>query len=186
MLNKISVLLLILLGLFFSQSTFAEIKLDSKYSGSDIFFVDNIRISTTATSIDDVNPSTQIKSNRALVGNDSVNEINSKDSIIYYMAHIGVINPSKKKYNVKITCKNAEGKVVLVGEVQRTFSGYTNKLGENILHVYEQTLGLYWKPNALINGQNFPLETGDYYIILMVENTILGITKFHYEKLDKI
>ncbi|CAM2766828.1 hypothetical protein [Legionella worsleiensis] len=108
----------------------------------------------------------------------------NKDSIIFYFAVIGVINPTKKMYDVKIVCVDSKGNPVLQGTVKRSLKEFTRHVGGDIIKGYTQTLGMDPKPGAMVKDQIVPLKDGDYYINLYFENQLIGITKFHYSVID--
>lgn len=156
-------------------------------ANKDIVYVDRMLISTSATPIRVTDPVTQLKSDKVIQGNDSIERITSKDKIIYYVANIGVINPAKKYYHVKIICVDSNGNTVITGKVKRLLSGFSYQVGGETIKGYEQTLGLDPKPGAMIKGQLIPLESGhDYFIKLFVENKLVGLTKFNYEVIPVI
>jgi len=125
---------------------------------------------------------TQNEVDKMLTGDTITNKFTSKDSIIYFMANISVLRPSKKYYNVIIDCINSKGEIVYEGAVKRSLSGYSYQLGNDIVKGYNQTLGLNPKPGTMIKDQRMPLVDGqDYYIKLIVENKLVSITKFSYK-----
>lgn len=127
-------------------------------------------------------PITQIKTDKILAENNSVDAFTNKDSLIYFMADISVFRPSKKYYHVTINCIDAKENMVFQGTVKRSLSGYSYKLGNDLVKGYNQTLGLNPKLGAMIKGQKIPLVGGqNYYIQLFVENKLISMTKFSYE-----
>ncbi|KTD35415.1 hypothetical protein Lmor_0862 [Legionella moravica] len=93
---------------------------------------------------------------------------------------IGDINPTKKKYDVKIVCVDYKGTPILQGSVKRSLIGFTCHIGGDIVKGYTQTLGLNPKLGAMVKDQVVPLKDGDYCIKLYFENKLIGITKFNY------
>jgi hypothetical protein len=157
----------------------------SAKANKDIVYVDRMLISTSATPVMVTDAMTQLQSDKVMRGNDSVERITSKDKIIYYIANIGVINPTKKYYHVKIICVDSNGKTVITGKVKRLLSGFSYQVGGEAVKGYEQTLGLDPKPGAMVKGQLIPLESGHaYFIKLFVENKLIGLTRFKYEVLS--
>ncbi|KTD81881.1 hypothetical protein [Legionella worsleiensis] len=108
----------------------------------------------------------------------------NNDSIIFYFAIIGVINPTKKMYDVKIVCVDSKGNPVLQGTVKRSLSDFTRHVNGEIIKGYTQTLSMDPKIGAMVKDQIVPLKDGDYYINLYFENQLIGVTKFHYSIID--
>lgn len=160
--------------------------IQSDLTKTDLVIVDKIYLSNDVIPMTHTDPSTQIKTAKVLTGNNNVDSFTNKDSIIYYMADISVLHPSKKYYNVTIKCINSKGAIVFQGSVKRSLSGYSYKVGHNIVKGYSQTLGLNPKPGAMIQGQEIPLVGGqNYYIQLLVENKLISMTRFHYKVIKK-
>ena len=139
----------------------------------DIVFVDRIIVSYTLETI----------LSDPLMPRDSAEGVTSEDDIMYYVAKIGVINPTKKEYNIKILCVDNNGRVVLKRTEKRSLpSLYNENSSEDVIRSVTQTLSLDPKPGAMVSGQIFPLEDDkDYYIQLYFEKKLLGITTFHYD-----
>jgi hypothetical protein len=110
----------------------------------------------------------------------SVETVINKDKLIWYHADIGIVNPTKKKYEIEINCVDSKGKIVFKGILKRSFGIKDDVDGEVISRV-TQTLGLDPKSGAIVKGQLIPLENNnDYFIKLYVEKNLIGVTKFHY------
>ncbi|KTD81886.1 hypothetical protein [Legionella worsleiensis] len=107
-----------------------------------------------------------------------------KDSMILYYAIIGVINPTKKMYDVKIVCVDSKGNPVLQSTVKQSLSGFTRHVGGDIIKEYTQTLSMDPKIGAMVKDQIVPLKNGDYFIKLYFENKLIGITRFDYSIID--
>lgn len=149
---------------------------------NDLVIVDKIYLTNDVIPITQTNPITQIEEDKVLTGDSIADKFTNKDSIIYFMANISIIRPSKKYYNVIIDCTNSKGEIVYEGTVKRSLSGYSYKLGNDLVKGYKQTLGLNPKLGAMIKDQKIPLVDGqNYYIKLFVENKLISITKFSYE-----
>lgn len=114
-----------------------------------------------------------------------VDSFTNKDDLIFYYAVIGVINPTKKKYNVEMVCVDSKGNTILQGTVKRSLSGFTRHVGGDIIKGYTQTLGMDPKIGAMVEGQIAPLRNGDYFIKLYFEKKLIGITKFNYYVIKK-
>ena len=141
-------------------------------ASKDVVFLDRVVLSNSlATVLFD-----------PLLPRNSVDVVTSKDNIVYYVAKIGVLNPSKRKYSVDIVCVDSKGTLILKGSVERTLSSFLYHVGGDVLRGVTQTLGLNPKPGAMVRDQVLPLEDGkDYYIKFYFEKKLLGITKFHYD-----
>ena len=135
-------------------------------------FVDRIGISNSANNL---------LLDSILLG-DRVETIKSTDKIILYYANIGIINPTKKNYNVEIIYTNIKGNIVIKGAYKTIFSDQDgmNLNGDSIRNTLI-TVGLDPKPGAMVQGQLLALENNtDYYIKLFIEKKLIGITKFTY------
>ncbi|KTD81772.1 hypothetical protein [Legionella worsleiensis] len=106
------------------------------------------------------------------------------DPIIFYYAIIGVINPTKKMYDVKVVCVDSKGNPVLQSTVKQSLSGFTRHVGGDIIKGYTQTLSMDPKVGAMVKDQIVPLKNGDYYIKLYFENKLIGITRFDYSVIN--
>ena len=112
---------------------------------------------------------------------DSVDSFTNKDDIILYTADIGVVNPTKKKYNVKLICVDAKGHLILKGAVKRSLAHFIRRVDGDVIKGYTQTFGLDPKAGILIKDQVSPLKNGEnYFIKLYFENQLIGITRFRY------
>jgi hypothetical protein len=116
---------------------------------------------------------------------DAVDTITNKDNIMFYAARIVVINPTKKEYNVRMTCIDSKNNIVFNGSIKMLRSKIYSYVDKDSIAFITQHLGLNPKQGAMVKGQRTPLVgNNDYYIKLYVENKLIGITKFYY-KIDK-
>lgn len=139
-------------------------------AGTDIVFIERVIVSNSAEKI-------TYNSNDP---GDSIETFTNKDKLIWYSTDIGIINPTKKKYEIEISCIDSKGKIVFKGIVKRSFSIKDDANGEVIRRLVQE-LGLDPKPGAMVEGQLIPLKNNsDYFIRLYVEKNLIGVTKFHY------
>lgn len=136
--------------LFFVLSSCME----SINASSNVVFVGRIIVSNTAERItyDVIDPGK------------SVETITNNDTVIFYDADIGVINPTKKKYGIKILCTDKNGKNIFKGSVNRSLSMGDNVDGDIIGRIVQQ-LELDPKSGAMVEGQLAPLESGNDYLL---------------------
>jgi hypothetical protein len=113
----------------------------------------------------------------------SVEMITNKNDIILYYAEIGIINPTKKKYAIKITCVDTTGNVIIKGSFQRELSSELKRnIGTDLMKSTLFIVTLDPKVGAMAPGQLIPLKShNEYYIKLFVENKLIGISHFNYE-----
>lgn len=146
-------------------------KVFSVQAKSDTIFIDRMLMGNS-TGVHFFNP---------FIPEKSIDFFRAKDEIIYYVANISIINPTKKTYRIGIFCVDSRGKLVFKAIVKRALCDYEYKLGKDTIKGVSQTLGLEPKPGAIIKGQFMPLESDkDYYIKLYVEKKLIGLSKFHY------
>jgi hypothetical protein len=139
---------------------------------SDVIIVEGIVLSNS------VEPSID---NNTFTPGHSVQKITNKDDIIFYRSNIAVINPTKKKYNIKLLCVDSKDNIIYKGSLKMSLEKINGHVEKNIIGRAAQHLGLDPKPGAMIKGQINPLVNNNvYYIKLYVENKLLGLTKFHY------
>ncbi len=107
----------------------------------------------------------------------------SSDKIIFYYAQVGIINPTKNKYDFDVVCIDEKGKIFIKQVMTKEFpemSAYY--LGANIIKSDVITMKLDTKSNASIKGQLLPLELAKtYFIKLYFEKKLIGITSFIYQ-----
>lgn len=139
---------------------------------SDSVFVNRILVSNSAKRaiLNSVSPG------------DNVARITNKDDMVLYYASVGVINPTKKKYNVEIICTDVNGEVVIQGEFKRLLSTLEEHVGRDTVKRLLLVLTLDPKPGAMAPGQLMPLKDNmDYYVKLFIEKKLVGVTNFSYE-----
>lgn len=140
-------------------------------AGNDMMVVVNMVLSNSAEKItyDVFNP-----------GN-SVETITNKDKMIFYSVDIGVINPTKKNYNVKIICVDSKDDVVYKGFAKRSLDINDGLIGKDQVKRFVQIFTLNPRSGAKVGGKLKPLmHNQDYYIKLYFEDKLVGITQFHY------
>lgn len=139
---------------------------------SDAIFVNRIIISNTAKRaiLNSISPG------------DNVAMISNKDDIMLYYADVGVLNPTKKKYNIEIICSDKKGNVVIQGSFKSPIDSLKNNISGDITQSLFQSLTLDPKVGAMVPSQLIPLKNHtDYYIKLFVEKQLIGISDFTYE-----
>jgi hypothetical protein len=104
------------------------------------------------------------------------------DKIIFYYANIGVINPSKKSYNIEIVCTDIKGNPIIKSSLKKDFSEFSEyNIGKDKVRNGIITLILDPKPGGMVKGQLLPLENGkDYFIKIYFEKQLIGVTQFDY------
>jgi hypothetical protein len=147
-------------------------------------FINNVQASTDLIFVDRMMISNSIKNKSNKIKPNSSNwYLSNEDQDIFYYAQIGIINPTATQYEIKLVCIDEEGipifrknfKVALT-----KFSGYQQE--KNTIKLYELTLNLNPKPNALVKGQIAPLKDDNNYLVkLFINKKLIGITQFHYE-----
>ena len=111
----------------------------------------------------------------------SVETITNKDEMIFYYADIGIINPTKIKYDIDVVCIDSKGNTIIKGSVQRKLTESIEHIGGDTIKRLVQTVGLDSKSGAMVSGQLIPLKNGNnYFIKLFVEKKLIGVTKFNY------
>lgn len=108
-----------------------------------------------------------------------------KDKIIFYAANIGIINPSKKLYEVKYVCIDVNGRIIFQGEDKIELTEPSTKyvyLDKNKISQPKMvTFSLKPQRGVLVRGQVQPLESNkDYYVQLFVEKKLIGLSQFSY------
>lgn len=141
-------------------------------ASSNIVFVDRIFLSKYAENI---------MLNTKLAKH-AVGTFTNTDKIIFYYASVGVINPTKKSYDVEIICKDKNGSAVFKETFKKDLSEFSGRsIGKEIIKTGLITFTLDPKPGAMLKGQLIPLESHhDYFVTLYFEHQILGSTEFNY------
>lgn len=104
------------------------------------------------------------------------------DKVIFYYANIGVINSSKKNYDLEITCIDMKGNTVITKKINKNFTEFlAYHVDRETLRNGEVTLTLNPKSGAMVKGQLKPLENDkNYFIKVFFEKKLVGVTEFHY------
>jgi hypothetical protein len=111
---------------------------------------------------------------------DSVEIVTDQDKIIFYRSNIAILNPTQKQYSIELKCTDSLNNLIYKGTMKMNLEISHTKEG-NIIGRAAQHLGLDPRQGAMIKGQINPLKiNNDYYIKLIVEKKLLGLTKFHY------
>lgn len=110
----------------------------------------------------------------------------NKDDIILYYADIGVINPTKKKYDIEIICVDKDDNAIIKGAFKREFILESERhIGANIMKKTLLIVTLDPKVGAMAPGQLTVLKAhNNYFIKLYIEKKLIGVTNFSYE-IDK-
>ncbi|MCL9685787.1 hypothetical protein [Legionella maioricensis] len=106
----------------------------------------------------------------------------NKDKKIFYYVYFGIINPTKKKYQIEIICVDKKDNIVFQEATERTLIKYPDYIGEDIVKNQEQMLWLDPTPGAIVKGQRLPLKSdNDYFIELYIEKKLVGVSRFTYQ-----
>lgn len=104
-----------------------------------------------------------------------------KDKGIFYYIYLGVINPTKEKYQIEIICVDNKNNVIFKKSTERKLMEYSNYIGEDLLKNQDQIFKLNTKLGAMVEGQVTPLKDGNmYFIKLYIEKKLMGVSMFSY------
>ncbi len=85
---------------------------------------------------------------QAELGN-SVTTISSTDKVMLYEAVIGMIDPNKKQYDIKIICVDSKDKIIFRGAVKRSFYLKDDLEGKGLFRMIQQ-IEFNPKPGSLM------------------------------------
>lgn len=108
--------------------------------------------------------------------------VSSNDAIAFYFAAIRVINPGKKKFEVKLECVDSSGQLIIGNTSTKEVHALTeSKYMEGKSGYLETSLGLNPAVDAVVPGQKMTLKNEEeYYIRLFIDDKLVGLTKFRY------
>ena len=110
----------------------------------------------------------------------------NEDKIISYHVDIGVINPTKKYYEIEFICIDRKGNEVIKKNFKQDISLFTQySMGKDILRKGVVSLTLNPTPDFLVEDQRIVLQNKkDYFVKFYVEKELVGISRFHYQIQD--
>ena len=106
---------------------------------------------------------------------------NTDKAILYYV-YFGIINPTKKKYQVDIICVDTKNNIIFNESTKRALENLPDYIGEDIIKHQVQLFQLDPKLGVMVKGQLIPLQDdNDYLIKLYIEKKLVGISRFTYQ-----
>ncbi len=111
---------------------------------------------------------------------------NTDKAILYYV-YFGIINSTKKKYQVDITCVDTKNNIIFKSPTEVVLKEVPDYIGEDIIKYQVQMLQLDTKPGAMVKGQLIPLkDDNDYFIKLYIEKKLVGVSNFTYQVINDV
>lgn len=113
--------------------------------------------------------------------------VSNQDNIFLYYANVGVMNPTKKKYDVELSCIDKKEHVLFRKVFQQTVhASDAPKLGVNTMKEAIITFTMNPKTGGMVPGQtNVLKDHQDYYMKLYFDKKLIGITEFRYYSYNK-
>lgn len=128
-----------------------------------------------------VSNSTESSSANLLLPLESADVITDKDELIYYVANLGIINPTKNRYDADIICVDSNNNIIFKETVKPSFAGYEYQLAGDTIKDITYKLKINLKSGEKGMNQLISFKKGEnYFIKLYFDKNLIGITNFQY------
>lgn len=148
-------------------SFFFIIFIHNAYPSGDNIFIDRMMMSNAALNKKDLNSNYWYFSNT--------------DKHIFYYVNIGIINPTKKQYDVEYICIDKNGNSITQGTLKMNLAELEEwQLGKDTIR-RSKLITFTVKPQLHANPKTSLKGDSNYYVKLYVDKKLIGFTEFHYE-----